>query len=75
MTNCLIWSIWYWIHNSGSKIKAEWDDELCWFHYYIIDGEFELHCEQKHEGRCTPLFEYTIRKVKLRSKNKKRGNS
>jgi hypothetical protein len=69
-TNCLIWSVKYRINNPGSKLKAEWDSKLCWFHYYVIDGEFEIHCEQRYEGRWTPLFVPKIRKVKLRKKNK-----
>ncbi len=71
MTNCLIWTIQYRALNPGSKIRAEWDEDLCWFHYYIVQGDFELHCEQKQEGRWTPLFQEKIRKVKLRKKNKR----
>lgn len=70
ITNCLIWSINYRVTHKGSKLKAEWDEKLCWYHYYIIDGEFEVHCEQMNKGRWTPLFAPKIRKVKLRSKNK-----
>ena len=70
ITNCLLWSIAYRIKNKGSEIKAEWDDELCWYHYYIIHDGFELHLEQKKLGRWTPLFNGEIRKVKLRKKNK-----
>ena len=69
-SNCLLFALKYRFKNPGSKIKAEWDDKLHWFHYYIIHNGFEIHCEQKNrKDKWTFLFEYKIRKIKLRKKN------
>lgn len=71
-TNCLFWAIKYRLLNRGSKLMAEWDDELNWYHYYIIHNNFELHCEQKFpKHKWSIFFEYKIRKIRLRRKNKK----
>lgn len=72
-TNCFLFALNYCFINWDAKIMCEYDDELCFFHFYVIQGNYEIHCEQKNSNdEWTWLFEYEIRKVKLRCKNRKR---
>ncbi len=46
-TNCLFFSIWYRI-NKGGKMVAEFDPNLCFWHFYIQKDWKEIHLEQEN---------------------------
>lgn len=46
-TNCLFFSIWY-IFNKGGKLKAEFDRNLCFWHFYVKKHYKEIHLEQNN---------------------------
>lgn len=70
-TNCLFFAIKYRLSHRYSILKAEFDDEFCFYHFYIIDGDREIHCEQKNKNeKWKPLFEAKIVSLRLRKKNR-----
>ena len=72
-TNCLLFAISYYLTNKGCRIKADWDKTLGFYHFYIIHGDFEIHCEQKHKNdNWSFLFEPEIIKIRLRNRNKRK---
>ena len=46
-SNCLLYAVKYRLTNRKSKLKACWDDELNFYHFFIIHDDYEIHCEQK----------------------------
>lgn len=70
-TNCFIFAIKYRLTHRSSILKAEFDNELCFYHFYCINNGFEIHCEQKYKNdKWKFLFESKIVILKLRKKNK-----
>lgn len=64
-TNCLIFALWY-IIKKGGKLGAEFDKHLCFFHFYAIRGDKEIHYEQKNRTALwLPLIEGRIKIYQL----------
>jgi hypothetical protein len=60
-SNCLIFAIWYVIKKSGA-LKAEFDSNLCFWHFYVQNGDKEIHYEQKNRRQIwTPIIKGRIK--------------
>lgn len=67
-SNCFFWTIGYKMKNPNSRIKAEFDKTLGFYHFYIIHNEYEFHCEQKNrKDKWSLFFEYKIYKIKIKN--------
>jgi len=56
-TNCLFFSLWYMLFKGG-YIWAEFDRNMCFWHFYVQRGWMEIHLEQENRKteKWKPFF-------------------